>query len=703
MEANGSPRGSPNNEWHTMGDYPAQAQGDGEPQPGQPEQPAQPVGPGQPLPPQEAQPQQPDIQPADAVAQPAVQPHQQQPDDPDQGEEQVTPDNTEASSTHSEQDSEELHSAASNHSVEGEDQAPESHDPDTTGPDVRNRTPARGPPAPSPAVSVLTPAQRGSWEAISQGQNGATRAKQPPARAHTPDPPTLPLLGKPRPLNMPSHMSHPQWGPSEPGYQGGTYFTDPDYDNQGRPYYNPGQAPSYQSNPNKTKVSWDPDYDPIDEEVSFKRVPVYDRQSDRPQRRGYDPDYDPTKDRKIPGLSKMTQPTSKPLYSDTLKSQPNFTEEDFPPLVPRRLAPEGHPQIKIETLPFKLQAFTGAIDQDPEEFLSKFKLAATVLNWTADKLPAIFHMCLGGAARLWFLGLDKRVQESIYHIYRAFMHKYKTMGLDWAKEAAFTSLRQLPTEAAVTFADRVIEKGSVINKTDRELLQQFVRGLSQACRMHTVATGPETFEQAYKTAMLFESAKSFDSDGTPRAQTMAQSVRPSYQAPQNRAHVRPHNNPPTCAYCKRVGHTIEECRTRRSNNARRDNNQPQRRPQQPTTQYRPHSQGDTWASRGAHNQSTRPRTTTFQPQHNSRQHQGPNNYNRAGRPSNDLYTPSRGQLRCHKCDQPGHFARECPQNRAESRPFVAQESWLDDDPIPNITFRRRQPGQGDKGRHQDLN
>ena len=127
------------------------------------------------------------------------------------------------------------------------------------------------------------------------------------------------------------------------------------------------------------------------------------------------------------------------------------------------------PQINLESLPFKIQAFSGAIDQDPDEFLTNFKLSAEVLNWTTAKLPSIFHMCLTEAARVWFHRQPETVRHNIHALYKAFLAKYKTKGLDWNKEAIFTSLKQLSQEAARTFADRVIEQGAKLDKSDKEI------------------------------------------------------------------------------------------------------------------------------------------------------------------------------------------------------------------------------------------
>ena len=53
------------------------------------------------------------------------------------------------------------------------------------------------------------------------------------------------------------------------------------------------------------------------------------------------------------------------------------------------------------------------------------------------KQPAIFHMCLKNAAKVWFLQLDYITCTGIDKRMVAFMMTFKPLGLDWTKEASF--------------------------------------------------------------------------------------------------------------------------------------------------------------------------------------------------------------------------------------------------------------------------
>ena len=259
-----------------------------------------------------------------------------------------------------------------------------------------------------------------------------------------------------------------------------------------------------------------------------------------------------------------------------------YNTTDFPPL-PTRFPPITHASVKMDNLPFKLQSFSGNPDQDPEEFINNFKLSAEVLGWLYDKQPGIFHMCLQGAAKVWFQNLEHHTRTNIDKIFCAFLLRFKPLGLDWTREASFQPLRQMPQESAQQFANRVLEKGTKIGKSDKDLMNQFVRGLSNECRTHTIALGPNSFAQAARTASLFESAKTFGQDDSAAVLHKQETSTP----PQDIRTFKQVNSKLKCAYCKREGHHISECRTRESNNRRRQqsNNtqwaeQPQQRPQQ---------------------------------------------------------------------------------------------------------------------------
>ena len=191
-------------------------------------------------------------------------------------------------------------------------------------------------------------------------------------------------------------------------------------------------------------------------------------------------------DPKIKFRAQNSQDTTFPQRSDYNL----FNHADFPPLPSRfQLVTQN---VEINNLPFRLDSFSGNPDQDAEEFLNNFKLTAAVLDWNFDKQPGIFHMCLQGTAKIWFQQLDIPTSTNIEKIFSAFLFKFKPLGPDWRREASFLSLRQMPQENSQQFANRVLEQGTKLGKSDRDLLIQFIRGLPTPNRIHTIAQTPST-------------------------------------------------------------------------------------------------------------------------------------------------------------------------------------------------------------------
>ena len=171
-------------------------------------------------------------------------------------------------------------------------------------------------------------------------------------------------------------------------------------------------------------------------------------------------------------------------------------------------------------------------------------------------------MCLQGTAKIWFQQLDSPTSSNIENIFSAFLFKFKPLGPDWSREACFLSLRQMPQENSQQFANRVLEKGTKLEKSDKDLLTQFIRGLPTPNRIHTITKETETFDGTTRIATLFETAQIFGQDDS--AVTLQQQGTSVKEQNFNIVDSRIQ-----CAYCKKDGHHISECHHRQSSNHRR--------------------------------------------------------------------------------------------------------------------------------------
>ena len=122
---------------------------------------------------------------------------------------------------------------------------------------------------------------------------------------------------------------------------------------------------------------------------------------------------------------------------------------------------------------------------------------------------------------------------------------------------------QLPHEQIHHYAKRITEQGTKIGKSDRDMLNQFVKGLHAQIKTHTIATGPSTLEQAIKAAALYGSAHAFYTEVEP----------PVMMKGKEKAGIDPRKlaqkDQVQCRYCRRMGHTLEDC-TLRQEKTKRD-------------------------------------------------------------------------------------------------------------------------------------
>ena len=81
-----------------------------------------------------------------------------------------------------------------------------------------------------------------------------------------------------------------------------------------------------------------------------------------------------------------------------------------------------------------------------------------------------------------------------------------------SKKASFLSLRQIPQENSQKFANRVFKKGTILEKSDQDLMIEFIRGLPTLNRFHILTQGTDTFNGATRIATLFETAQTFGQD-----------------------------------------------------------------------------------------------------------------------------------------------------------------------------------------------
>ena len=254
-------------------------------------------------------------------------------------------------------------------------------------------------------------------------------------------------------------------------------------------------------------------------------------------------------------------PPQQNLPHPSIPPQPTVPPQPTPfpiplPQPPLSFHTNSPPQsrIPLDSLPFKLSQFSGDPQENPSRFVKDFRLAATISSWPRELWSTAFQLCLKGAARTWFERLSHIILQDPDHIFAEFLRKYRPSGIDWAAESLFSNSIQAPYETVKQFANRTTELGGRAGKSERDILHQFIKGLSPPCTTHTLTQGPTTLEEAINKATLYESAMKFSQPSSLQHMTEGQGDRPKASQGHKRL---------WCSFCGKQGHLLKNCRVKK--------------------------------------------------------------------------------------------------------------------------------------------
>lgn len=143
------------------------------------------------------------------------------------------------------------------------------------------------------------------------------------------------------------------------------------------------------------------------------------------------------------------------------------------------------------------------------KFLSEFRLFCTLQNLIDDKrIIAAFHLHLRGPALIWFITLNESNKVLWTVLQEAFQNRYISKDICdpsiIAESPMFDALTLHPTMAIETFHGQVLEKGSKLDKSERDLTSKFIHGLPQQLAFFVRAGNPRCLQNAYQQAELGE-------------------------------------------------------------------------------------------------------------------------------------------------------------------------------------------------------
>ena len=306
-----------------------------------------------------------------------------------------------------------------------------------------------------------------------------------------------------------------------------------------------------------------------------------------------------------------------------------------------------------------LQPFNGSSGL-ARKFLEDFKAYATFQNLTNEKRKiACFKLNLTGTAKLWFESLGEFDNLRWNIIENSFINRFirpndKNQSDFFLEEQIFDCLKLAPNQKVEDFFTILNEKAVHLQKQDRDIMTKFINGLPSQLAFFVRASNPQTSEEA------LTSARSGDAFGYRREPT-----------------IELRHTSPQCASCHQnyvpsvVDHSLDGITVNAVHN-------------QHVTNHGAHNSQE--EDRPPHRQNSRPHerqppqhqySTQQRPQGNQRQQR------QRGRPLNrekfcvscqcnghDRFSCNlvpharpKSHIQCQLCNQFGHGARFCIQNR----------------------------------------
>jgi hypothetical protein len=252
------------------------------------------------------------------------------------------------------------------------------------------------------------------------------------------------------------------------------------------------------------------------------------------------------------------------------------------------------------------------------EFFQTVESTANIGNWSEKDKIQITILRLADTAKAFYSGcLELHAPDITWEKFKAqFLKRFRDVRNDQFHFLQLQTARQKYNEKPQEFADRcrslaqkTVEKvdDPVLQKchydqAERMMLAAFISGLIGNPGQQVRFKMPQTLEEALQIAITVYEAE--------------------IQEKRNETFYS--GSVPKCSYCKRTGHTLQECRTK-------------------------------WRNSGQGNSPTNRESKFWKPnQTQKRVDKGKEGFTKA-------------QLRCYECDKLGHFASECYRRKAKNR------------------------------------
>lgn len=156
-----------------------------------------------------------------------------------------------------------------------------------------------------------------------------------------------------------------------------------------------------------------------------------------------------------------------------------------------------------------LSKFNGYSYEDGKTFLTEFTSYCTFNSIFDDaRRIAAFHLHLEGPAKIWYNSLDANIKRSWINLYQHFVNQYANLNVfDPAmivEAEVFESLTLMPHQQIEDFHSKILEKGTKLQKSQRDMISRFVNGLPKHLAFFVRTKNLTSLNDALTSAKLGE-------------------------------------------------------------------------------------------------------------------------------------------------------------------------------------------------------
>ena len=161
----------------------------------------------------------------------------------------------------------------------------------------------------------------------------------------------------------------------------------------------------------------------------------------------------------------------------------------------------AHRRVKL----CPLAKFGGTAKEDAKSWLTRFNTCSKIDNWSDSDKCLIFSIYVDDVCSQWHQILDSRVQNDWPVLEKAFIDRFIKGIPRWLGEQNFANRKQNKGESIDSYISDLRRMCSQLDKSDSDLLTQFLLGLQPATKRYVIGQNPTDIQQAENAARMAES------------------------------------------------------------------------------------------------------------------------------------------------------------------------------------------------------